>query len=170
MAQGSLIQIVDENDRPIDARATVREARAKGLTHRLSRIMIENSDGDILLQKRANSAHSWPGLWDSSAGGHVDRGEDYKAAAKREMEEEIGVESDDLELLGKYYAQFSYNGNLLKRFNTLYRLKYDKTPEKIDSDEVELVRWFSLDDIKKMIKNNPEQCTPGLIEVIERYY
>ena len=32
-----------------------------------------------------------PGLWDSSASGHVDAGEDYDACAVRELREEIGL-------------------------------------------------------------------------------
>ena len=32
-----------------------------------------------------------PGLWDSSASGHVDSGEDYDTTAVREVREEIGL-------------------------------------------------------------------------------
>lgn len=32
-----------------------------------------------------------PGLWDSSCSGHLDAGEDYDAAAVRELQEELGL-------------------------------------------------------------------------------
>src|SRR5207237_10691982 len=44
------------------------------------------------LQKRSLQKDRQPGLWDSSASGHLDCGEDYDACAVRETREEIGLQ------------------------------------------------------------------------------
>ena len=42
-------------------------------------------------KKRSMKKDRQPGVWDSSASGHVDSGEDYDACAVREVREEIGL-------------------------------------------------------------------------------
>ena len=46
---------------------------------------------ELLLQKRSAQKDSFPGLYDISAAGHLDPGEDFAAAARRELAEELGV-------------------------------------------------------------------------------
>ena len=41
-----------------------------------------------------------PGVWDSSAAGHLDAGEDYATAARRELQEELGITDAPLIRLG----------------------------------------------------------------------
>ena len=44
------------------------------------------------------SKDTFPGCWDSSCSGHVDAGEDYVAAARRELGEELGWHDASLPL------------------------------------------------------------------------
>jgi len=98
-----LIQIVDENDQPVGS-ATKQEAWDKGLIHRIVRIMLVNDKGEFLLQRRHPKKDIYPNCWDSSVAGHVDAGEDYDTAAKRELEEELGVTNVELATLGTYFG------------------------------------------------------------------
>jgi isopentenyldiphosphate isomerase len=59
--------------------------------HRSVHILVFNSMGDLFVQKRSLSKDNDPGLWDSSAAGHVDSGEDYYHCAIRELGEELGI-------------------------------------------------------------------------------
>lgn len=65
------IQIVDEDDQPLGP-ASKHEAWEKGLLHRIVSILVENKDGQLLLQKRGPLVAISPDIWDSSAAGHVD--------------------------------------------------------------------------------------------------
>lgn len=163
------LQVVDENDVPI-GEASRDEILEKNLFHRISRVMLSNSEGKILLQKRSKHVF-FPERWDHSAAGHVDGGEDYLTAAKREMVEEIGVSGINLEELAYYKnEEVAQEGLTMRRFNKLYKGQINFTPTDIDPSEVTEVKWFSLDEIKTMIKNNPDDITVGLKYVIERYY
>ncbi|MCS7338324.1 MAG: NUDIX domain-containing protein, partial [Verrucomicrobiae bacterium] len=67
------------------------EVHRLGLLHRAVHVLVFNSRGQVYLQKRAHTKDRQPGLWDSSASGHVDAGEDYDTAALRELREELGI-------------------------------------------------------------------------------
>lgn len=53
--------------------------------------MILHREGKVLLQHRDDKPEIvWPGAW-AIFGGHVEHGEEPEAAARREMEEELGL-------------------------------------------------------------------------------
>ncbi len=169
MSVTDLIQIVDANDLPT-GNETIEKARKRGLIHRIVRVMVEDTSGEkILLQKRTAKL-LWPNCWDNSAAGHVDANEDYLTAAKRELFEEIGIKTDKLQELGTYFTDQKYQNNILKRFNRVYHLVKDNVDENVKNDEVTLVRWVSIKDVKKLINESPDQVTDGLVDVISRYY
>ena len=96
-----LFDVVDEEDRVL-RQATRREVHECGLIHRAVHILVFNKHGDCLLQKRSRLKDHMPGLWDSSAAGHLDAGETYDLAAHRELREELNIPQDcPLRLIGK---------------------------------------------------------------------
>lgn len=163
-----LILVVDEDDRPIGS-ATKKEAIHSGNFHRISRVMLHHPDGKILLQKRTSNV-VFPNCWDNSASGHVDEGEDYLVAAKREMLEEIGVKDIDLEEVDYYKREEDFGDHVLRRFNKLYKGTIDFTPTDLGLDEVSEVRWFSLKEIKDLIEDHPDEVTGGLKYIIQKHY
>ena len=67
------------------------EVHQKKLMHRSVHILVFNSQVNLFLQKRSLIKDENPGLWDTSAAGHLDSGEDYLNCAKRELKEELGI-------------------------------------------------------------------------------
>lgn len=165
-----LIMIVDENDNPIGAKPK-KEIWEKGLRHRIARIMVEDESGNILLQKRADSLQLYPERWDDSAAGHVDEGEEYLQAAERELDEEIGLKNVELEELGSYKQEHTFEWRKMNRFNRVYRIVVDrdKTEFKVNPSEVSELKWLSVEEAKDLIKD-PSQVTDGLKDVIEKFY
>lgn len=82
--------VVNERDEVI-GRQTRRIVHATGLWHRAVHVLVFDHQGRVFLQKRSMLKDLSPGLWDSSCSGHLDAGEDYDAAAVRELREEIGL-------------------------------------------------------------------------------
>ena len=100
--QDEIYDIVDSEDHVI-GQATRREVHEKHLFHRSVHILVFDPAGHLFLQKRAPTKDENPGLWDTSAAGHVNSGEDYITSADRELEEELGI-SEPLERLNKFPA------------------------------------------------------------------
>lgn len=94
-----LFDVVDEQDRVL-RQATRKEVHDQGLIHRAVHILVFNKNRDCLLQQRSLLKDRHPGVWDSSAAGHLDAGEDYDTAARRELEEELGIADAKLIRLG----------------------------------------------------------------------
>ncbi len=85
-----LLDVVDADDRVTGVK-TRGEIHAQGLMHRAVHILVFNSGDELFIQKRSMSKDNNPGLWDSSAAGHVDSGENYYDCAIRELGEELGI-------------------------------------------------------------------------------
>jgi isopentenyl-diphosphate delta-isomerase type 1 len=89
-ADREYFDVVNERDEPI-GRAPRPEVHAQRLRHRAVHVLVFNHAGLVFLQKRSMTKDTSPGLWDSSCSGHLDAGEDYDAAARRELGEELGL-------------------------------------------------------------------------------
>ena len=135
------IDVVDGNDNVV-GESTREEAHAKGLLHRIVHVIIRNSKGEILLQKR--SKNDGIGNWDASVGGHVDTGESYEQAAKREMMEEVGISVP---------IKFVFKFREPTRFHLVacYAAKYDG-PFKFN-DESSEQKFFGKDEIRRIIRD-----------------
>ncbi|MBR4108507.1 MAG: ribosomal RNA small subunit methyltransferase A [Akkermansia sp.] len=94
-----LFDVVNEADE-IQGQATRKEVHEHGLMHRAVHILVFNKKHDCLLQLRSPLKDRHPGVWDSSAAGHLDAGEDYETAARRELAEELGIEDARIIHLG----------------------------------------------------------------------
>ncbi|MSU76009.1 NUDIX domain-containing protein [Patescibacteria group bacterium] len=164
------IVTVDENDNVVGA-AFRKDAIKNGQAHRISRIFVFNPKGEVYLQKRAKSME-WGGLWDQSVGGHVDEGETYEQAARREAEEELGLTDLKLEKVATYYHEVvNPSGQLLKRYNCLFTSVTDKEP-KIDPSEVEEGRWVSMKELLDWVKRSHDDFTGkpgGFLEALAIY-
>jgi len=66
-------------------------------------VIVLNEKGEILLQKRSIWEDNHKGAW-VIPGGHVDKGEEFEAAAKRELREESGISVDKLKEENKLFS------------------------------------------------------------------
>ena len=82
--------VVDGNDR-ILRYARRSEVHGNNLRHRAVHILIFDEAGEVYLQQRSRWKDRHPLKWDSSAAGHVAARESYEEAARRELEEELGI-------------------------------------------------------------------------------
>lgn len=152
-----LFTVVDENDREIGA-APRAEVHGNNLRHRAVHIFIFNRAGNLLLQKRSRWKDRHPGLWDSSAAGHVAAGEEYDATAARELTEELGIVAQLTRL-----AKIPASERTGEEFIWLYRGDHEG-PLHPPPSEVEAVEFFPLKWIAEWIEKRPGDFAPGFIE------
>src|SRR6185436_4500009 len=84
------IILVDEQDQEIGTMEKM-EAHRKGVLHRAFSILIFNSKGEMLLQKRAKSKYHSGGLWTNACCSHPLPGESMKDATNRKLLQEMGI-------------------------------------------------------------------------------
>ncbi len=157
------IIFVDKNDNVIGAGFKM-EAWEKGIAHRIVRIFLFNSKGELLITKRSKDLSSLPGRWDQSTAGHVDEGEDYLTAAKRELEEEVGVADIDLKEIGKFFhIDKDEADKIKKRFSMLYTCVYDGEI-KPSEREVSEIQWIEPKKLEAWMNERPDDFTEGFTE------
>jgi isopentenyl-diphosphate delta-isomerase type 1 len=139
-----LFDIVDANDNVIGQAPRTECHGNPTLVHRASHVMVFNQKGDLLLQKRADSKDIQPGKWDTSVGGHLDPGEDYRQAALREMKEELGLENIPLTFL--YKSQIR---NEIESENVATYLAVTDEEVLFDPHEISEVKFWSKDNINR---------------------
>ncbi|HSX29800.1 MAG TPA: NUDIX domain-containing protein [Candidatus Saccharimonadales bacterium] len=149
------VVIVDGEDQIIGA-ATLADAWAKSLRHRIVIVIVEDYDGRILLHRRAPDMQLFPGRWDT-AGGHVDVTPAYLRSARLELWEEVGVRDLPLKQVGYVYTEDPYdNGVRAKRFIKIYWARYDGQAVTPGAGEVTETGWFTHDEIAKLAGEHPE--------------
>jgi 16S rRNA (adenine1518-N6/adenine1519-N6)-dimethyltransferase len=153
-----LFDVVDENDQ-VTGTATRAEVHEKGLLHRAVHVFAINRRGDLLLQKRSRLKDAHPGVWDSSVSGHLDAGEGYISAARREMGEEMGIEDEEPQEVAKLPPSEATGWEHVQ----LYMVRWDGTP-RFPCSEVESVMWMSAEEIDEWSARRPEDFATGFLE------
>jgi isopentenyl-diphosphate delta-isomerase type 1 len=153
-----IFDVVNERDEVID-RQPRSEVHRLGLNHRAVHILVFNSRGEVFLQKRSMKKDRHPGVWDSSASGHVDSGEDYDASAVRELREEIGLQVDKpLQRLFKIPACAETE----QEFVWVYRCE-SEGPFTLNAEEIERGDWFSTERVTQWTRERPQDFAPAFV-------
>lgn len=159
------LDIVDELDRVVgkDTRARVH---AGGLIHRSSHVLLTNSHGQVFVQLRSMSKDTNPGLWDTSAAGHVDSGETYLQCAVRELHEELGIvaQAQDFKQIGKLEPTHD-NGH---EFTHIYAVCADG-PVVLEADEIDDGRWLLPSELDGWLLQDGEHFTDVFKIIWNRY-
>src|SRR5262249_19217337 len=130
-----------------------REVHRLGLRHRAVHMLVFNRRGQIFLQLRSLKKDREPGVWDSSASGHVDSGEDYDAAAVRELREEIGPElTGPPHRLFKIFARPETD----QEFVWVYRCEAEG-PFELNRSEIDRGGWFAPEEVTRWLTERPQE-------------
>ena len=118
-------------------------------------IYIENSKGEFLIQKTSQEKG---GLF-SSTGGHTCANETPLSSIKREVLEELGINIEDEEVIELGYLLYD------KPLRYMFYLKKDINLDdvKVQKEEVECVKYMSINQINNLIANEMMLKSHGII-------
>lgn len=160
--------LVDEADREIGFAEKLAAHRAGGRLHRAFSIVLFNSRGDMLLQKRADAKYHFGGLWTNACCGHPRRGEAVRDAARRRLREELGVETELHEAFSFVYSASDRRSGLTEReFDHVFVGTFEGQPRP-DPEEIDAVRWIACDELARDVARRPERYTPWFSRLVER--
>ena len=149
--------IVDEEDRVLGS-APRGEVHGNNLLHRAVHILIFSKKGHVYLQKRSRWKDRHPLVWDSSAAGHVDSGEDYDQAAQRELFEELGIQADLMPIC-KLPASEQTGYEFIQLYQGTYEGEF-----RLNRAEVELGEYFRVEIVTGWMAARPADFAPGFLE------
>jgi isopentenyl-diphosphate delta-isomerase len=134
--------------------------------HKVSLVIPTAKGGKLILSKRAKDKHPYPSTWCCAVGGKTSSGEAEESAAIREMKEEIGKAVPI-----KRVASFIYDKDDYKGIFTVFTTKTPILVQdlKPDKSEIELIKAFSAEEIREMIKEDPKQFAPTFLPAIMEF-
>ena len=162
-----LMILVDESNRALAA-APKQAVHRAGLLHRAFSIFMVDGRGRILLQQRNPRKYHSGGLWANSCCGHPRPGERTASAARRRLNEELGV-SDPVTFgfFARYRADLDH-GMRENEFVYVYfgRLR---SPTKPDPAEVANLEFASLREISARIRRKPGAFTYWMKHYVQHH-
>lgn len=158
-----IFDVVNDHDEVIDQQPR-SEVHARGLLHRATHVLVFNARGEVFLQKRSLKKDRQPGVWDSSASGHVDAGEAYDACAVRELREEIGLQlGQPPERLFKLEASEETD----QEFTWVYRCEAEG-PFTLQPEEIDEGRWITPAQLTRWMNERPRDFASALLCIWRR--
>lgn len=153
-----IFDVVNERDEVV-GRQTRGEVHRLGLMHRAVHVLVFNSRGQVFLQKRSLKKDRQPGLWDSSASGHLDCGESYDACAARELREEIGLE---LSTTPQKLFKLAASEQTDQEHVWVYRCEAEG-PFTLHPEEIEGGDWFTPAEVTGWMSERSEEFASALL-------
>jgi len=160
------LDLVDDNDNVIGKKKR-SEIYSEHLSNfRVINAFLVNSSGKLWIPRRTATKRVFPLCLDMSLGGHVESGETYEDAFRRELEEELNLRVEDI--------NFSELGKLIPKkhgvsaFMKVYEIKSDTTPNFNKGDFIEYF-WLSPSELFKKLESG-DKSKDDLPKLVKIFY
>lgn len=143
-----ILDLVDENDQVIKTLSR-DEIYANNLKYvRVVELFIRNKKGKLWIPIRGLHKRIAPGGFDTGAGGHVEHGESYEDALKKEVSEELFWNIDEFKVveLGKFGPKDGLN-----TVSMVYEIETELEPA-LNPEDFTSAEWISPTDLVNKIK------------------
>lgn len=149
--------LVNQKDEEI-GKMEKMEAHRRALLHRAFSVFIFNSNGEMLLQQRADNKYHSGGLWTNACCSHPVPGEDTGAAATRRLREELGFITPLRKAFTFEYKTEFENGLTEHEIDHVFTGLFDGDV-KPNRNEVKDYAYLPLEDIQISLKEQPSKFT-----------
>jgi isopentenyldiphosphate isomerase len=156
-----VFDVVDAHDNVVGSATRSEVHGSPDLIHRVAHVLVFAPDGRLYLQKRTETKDVQPGKWDTSVGGHVDKGEGYEQAARREMAEELGITGAPLTRLYRYLHRNEYESEMVTTFAVVWNGGITPDPKEISEGRF----WPR----KEISEADQSVFTPNFLSELDRY-
>ncbi|MEM6525166.1 MAG: isopentenyl-diphosphate Delta-isomerase [Bacteroidota bacterium] len=161
------VVLVDEKDEVLGTMEKL-EAHQKGVLHRAFSVMVFNSAGELMLQKRASSKYHSGGLWTNTCCSHPRMGETTEEAAKRRLLEEMGIDTSPT-FKYKFIYRAELDQNLIEyEYDHVFTAVFDGSPE-LNKEEAEDWRFVPISKLRQDIAENPSNYTEWFKIIMNKY-
>lgn len=162
-----MLVLCDDSGKPTSTMAKPLVHSGDTPLHLAFSIFIFNSRGEVLLQQRAFSKVTWPGVWSNSCCGHQMLHESPIDGAKRRLQFELGVSGAGLmSILPKYRYRAELDGVVENEICPVFVGFTDKEPL-INRAEVETTQLQPWSEFLERCRRPNSDISPWAIEEAE---
>jgi len=163
----SNVILVDHHNRA-HGQISKRDAHVHGLLHRAFSVFLVNRRGEILLQQRAQNKYHSGGQWANTCCSHPRPGERTLSAAKRRLQEELGIRATIRPAFAFVYQTPVGNTLTEHEHDAVFVGRYDG-PVRPKRSEVAQTRWLLLTRLRTDARRHPKRYAPWLHIILEKH-
>lgn len=141
------VVLLDDELRPIGAAPKAEVHHGDTPLHLAFSLFLFNRHGEMLVQQRAWSKVTWPGIWSNACCGHPAPGEAPEAAVRRRAQEELGLSLGALECaLPHFRYTATHQGVTENELCPVWIGLCEESPMQWNTAEVARVAWVDWHD------------------------
>ena len=159
--------LVERDDREVGTLDKLA-AHQSGVLHRALSVIVAQSDGSLLLQKRAAAKYHSGGLWTNTCCSHPRPGEAVDIAAHRRLEEEMGFSCPLTPLFTVQYRANVSNDLIENELVHVFGGRFEGEPNP-NPTEVEDWRWASPEAIRQDVTAHPDQYSVWFRKYLDEF-
>lgn len=160
--------VVDREDRVLSSSSKLECHRGDGVRHRAFSVLIFDSDGKLLIQKRSTEKITFPGVWANSCCSHPldtdleNHGElGVINAAKRKLEQELGISGEtsehwDFSHIGRMEYSCRWDENWIEREIDHILVVNADTTVNHNKNEISEIKWVDSEEIRQIMSGEGE--------------
>lgn len=159
------LDLVDENDQVIGRKLRTEVHAEKLHNYRAINVFIRNSKGELWIPRRTAHKQLYPLGLDFSCAGHVESGDTYEHTLKKEVMEELNIDTDAerVRFLGKTTPK---DGTSCFQMN--YEIARDEAPQYNTDDFIDAY-WWTPEEVIRRIEGG-DYAKSSLAPLVRRYY
>jgi isopentenyl-diphosphate delta-isomerase type 1 len=140
--ESEYVVLADEEGTPIGEQLKSQVHHEETPLHLAFSLFLFNAKGQTLVQQRALSKKTWPGIWSNACCGHPLPAESYDHAIRRRLKDELGIDLANIHLALPYFRYRAYWQDLWENeICPVYIGLYDG-PVSSDPSEVHETKWI----------------------------
>lgn len=152
-----MVVCVNELDQPSGVMEKM-EAHQRGCLHRAFSIFIYNSEGEMLLQKRAADKYHSGGLWTNACCSHPAPEEVLEETIHSRLIEEMGFDCSLQEIHQFLYKANLDHGLVEHEYDHVFAGTYDGEIL-LNPEEADDYKWISVEKLTNDVRKHPESYT-----------
>ncbi|MCL5019287.1 MAG: NUDIX domain-containing protein [Patescibacteria group bacterium] len=160
------LDLVDENDNVIGKKKRSIISAENLSNFRVVNAFLENSKGELWIPRRTAHKRIFPLCLDMSMGGHVQSGETYEEALKREIKEELNLNTEEERV--SFLGRMTPHGDHVSAFMKVFKIETDKTPDYNKADFMESF-WLKPQEVLEKVSEG-DKVKEDLPKILKRFF
>lgn len=162
-----MIVFVDDAGTPIGTSPKLAAHDGDTKLHSAFSVFLFNDKGELLLQQRALTKKTWPGVWSNSCCGHVMLHESVEAAARRRLKYELGMSVGELHLILPDFRYRAEKDGVVENEICPVFVGFTNTEPRPNPEEVNAVRWVAWNEFVIEVADPANGYSPWAREEVE---
>lgn len=159
-----MVVLVDEENNPLGTARKSETHHADTQLHRAFSVFLFNENGELLMQRRAFSKLTWPGVWSNSCCGHTMLNERTEQAAVRRLAFELGLRNVELKMALPDFRYRAEKDGIVENEICPVLVGFTDQEPSINPAEVAETKWVPWNDFLASIRRVDCELSPWAIE------